>query len=363
MPYRKVDPRQLAQAVAGILNVGGLDAPKADVVAEYLVEGDMIGHSTHGVGLVEGYLDALARGEMNGSGEHEVLGDRGGCLTWDGRMLPGAWLVTAAIDEALGRIGRFGMVAIAIGRSHHTGALASYLRRATDRGLIAQISCSTASAARMAPFGGTSPVLTPNPIAIGLPTNGDPILIDLSASISTTTMTQQLAAAGQRYPGAWALKRSGEPTDDPREVAERGGTLMPLGGELKGYKGFALALMTDILGQGLAGFGRADRPGPMSLAVLVQLIDPAAFGGREAFLRQSTFTTDLCRSSPPAKAGGRIRLPGDSAAASRRAAQSAGVSVDGSVLDRLGARAAALGVDWPFANSRGDVVAHRAGAG
>ena len=47
---------------------------------------------------------------------------------------------------------------------------------------------------------GTKPVLTPNPLAIGFPTGGDPILIDLSASITTTTMTRTLAAQGERYP-------------------------------------------------------------------------------------------------------------------------------------------------------------------
>ena len=200
----------------------------------------------------------------------------------------------------------------------------------------------------MAPFGGTSPVLTPNPLAIGFPTGGDPILIDLSASITTTTLTRTLAARGERYPEQWALTAAGEPTDDPREVTERGGTLLPLGGTHKGYKGFGLALMVDVLTQGLADFGREDPPAPMSLAVFVQVIDPDAFGGRAAFVRRAGFVADACRAVPPVPGVSGVRVPGDGAARARRAALEHGVPVDAAVLDRLAGRAAGLGVGWPL---------------
>ena len=343
-----VDAAKLQQGVAQLLTGGGLEAAKAEIVAEVLVEADMIGHATHGVGLAGSYIDALGTGELRGAGEMTVLSDRGACITWDGNKLPGAWLIREALDLACERARTYGVVTVAIGRSHHTGALAAYMRRVTEQGLIAQISCSTASAARMAPFGGTAPVLTPNPLAMAFPTDADPIVIDVSASITTTTMTRQLAAAGERFPGEWGLTASGLPTDDPREVVSNGGTLMPLGGAQKGYKGFGLALMVDILGQGLAGNGRADEQDPMTLSVFIQVIDPEAFSGRDTFVRQSSFTAALCRTNPPAQGTKSVRVPGDSAAALRRKALQDGVAVDEDVLSKLGARAKAAGVDWPL---------------
>jgi L-lactate dehydrogenase len=349
----RVDTDGLRSGIAGLLGAAGMDAGKAAVVAEMLVEADLIGHHTHGTGLAEGYLDALASGELNGRGSYDVVADRGACVTWRGNRLPGAWLVREALDLACARVERFGVVTVAIGGSHHTGALAAYLRPVTERGYVAEICCSTTSAARMAPFGGTKPVLTPNPIAIGFPTGGDPILIDLSASITTTTMTRTLADTGARYPEPWALTAAGEPTDDPREVTERGGTLMPLGGAHKGYKGFGLALMVDVLSQGLADFGREDPPAPMSLAVFLQVLDPDAFGGRAAFARRAAFTAAACRSVPPASGVPGVRVPGDGAARSRRAALQDGVAVDPEVMRRLAARAAALGIAWPLAAPAG----------
>lgn len=345
----RVDPAALRDGLAGLFAAAGMDAAKAAVVAEMLVEADLIGHATHGTGLAAGYLDALASGEMNGSGSYDVVADRGACVTWAGNRLPGAWLLREALELACERAPRFGVVTVAIGGSHHTGALAAYLRRVTERGLVAEICCSTTSAARMAPFGGTTPVLTPNPLAVGLPTEGDPILIDVSASITTTTMTRTLAARGERYPDRWALTAAGEPTDDPREVTERGGTLLPLGGADKGHKGFGLALMVDVLSQGLADFGRADPPAPMSLAVFAQVIDPDAFGGRAAFAARAGFVADACRASPPAPGVAAVRVPGDGAARNRRAALAEGVPVDDAVLATLAERAARLGTDWPLA--------------
>ncbi len=248
----RVDASQLRAGISGLFAASGMDADKAAVVAEMLVEADLIGHSTHGSALAGSYLGALAAGELNGSGVPDVVADRGSCVTWRGNRLPGAWLIRQALDLACERAPQYGVVTVAIGGSHRTGALAAYLRQVTERGLVGEICCSTTSAARMAPFGGTRPVLTPNPLAIGFPTDGDPILIDLSASITTTTMTRSLAAKGERYPEQWALTATGEPTDDPCEVTVGGGTLMPLGGAHKGYKGFGLALMVDVLSQGLA---------------------------------------------------------------------------------------------------------------
>jgi LDH2 family malate/lactate/ureidoglycolate dehydrogenase len=345
---KRIDARVLRAGIADLLAAAGMDADKAAVVAEMLVEADLIGHSTHGTGLVAGYLDALASGEMNGSGGYEVVADRGACVTWRGHRLPGAWLVQRALDLACERAPEYGVVTVAIGGSHHTGALAAYLRPVTERGFIGEICCSTTSAARMAPFGGTTAVLTPNPLAIGFPTGGDPILIDLSASITTTTMTRSLAAKGERYPDKWALTSAGEPTDDPREVTERGGTLLPLGGTHKGYKGFGLALMVDVLSQGLADFGREDPPSPMSLAVFVQVIDPDAFGGRGAFARRAGFTAEACRAVAPAPGVAAVRVPGDGAARARRAGLEDGVPIDAAVLDELAARAATLGIPWPL---------------
>lgn len=344
----RITAPDLTEFATALLTSAGLDRALAKVTAEVLVEGDLIGHETHGVGLLPWYLAEIAAGNMATSGELEIIRDTGATFVWDGHLLPGAWLLRTALDQAAERVTTHGVVTGAIRNCHHTCALSAFMRPLTERGLIAQISVSNPAASRVAPFGGTRPLLTPNPIAAGFPTSTDPVLIDVSTSIVTTTMTQDMAKAGKRYPEDWLLTAAGQPSDDPKEMTERGGTIMPLGGARKGHKGYGLALMVELLGQGLSGKGRANTPpGPLAQSAFVQVIDPAAFAGLDAFVEQSDHLADACRANPPADAARPVRVPGDSAAAKRRDALSTGVPVDRDVWDRLTALATAADVAIP----------------
>ena len=104
---------------------------------------------------------------------------------------------------------------VVIRNSHHIGCLAAFLQRATDRGLMITVASSDPAVATVAPFGGRKAVYTPDPLAVGIPTDGDPILIDISASITTNGMAARLRREGKRFPGSWALDATGKPTDDP----------------------------------------------------------------------------------------------------------------------------------------------------
>lgn len=342
-----IEHRALTDFAARLLGAAGMAADKAAVQAEIVVEGDLIGHATHGVAQLPWYVDALASGEMAGDGEPEIIADRGASFAWNGRHLPGAWLLRGALDLACERVATHGVVSGALSNCHHTCALAAYLPRVTTRGHIALLNTSNPAAGRMAPFGGTRALLTPNPLAAGFPTGGDPVMIDISSSITTTTMTQTLAREGRRFPDRWALTAAGEPTDDPREVTERGGSLLPLGGADMGHKGYGLALLVELLSQGLAGFGRADRPAQLSQGVFLQVIDPDAFAGRDAFLRQADFLAAACRANPPAPGVDAVRLPGDNAMRKRRRALADGVPVAAATRARLGELAKRLGVAAP----------------
>jgi L-lactate dehydrogenase len=346
-----IDHRDLTAFVVRILAQAGMEADKAEVTAGILVEGDMIGHETHGVSLLHWYLDALADGSMAKSGNYDVVTDRGATFVWDGNLLPGAWLLTKALDQACERVADHGIVAAAIRNCHHTCALSAFMRGVTERGYIVQMSVSNPGAARVAPYGGTKALLTPNPTAAGFPTSGDPILIDVSCSITTTTMTQTLAKKGEAFPEDWGLTAAGEPTRDPRDITERGGSMMPLGGISKGHKGFGLALMVDLMGQGLSGRGRANTPpGTFAQSAFLQVIDPAFFSGLDTFTAQADYTAAASRENPPAAwNNGPVRMPGDSAAARRRSALSKGVPVSEATFEKLSSDAARLGVEMPRA--------------
>ncbi|MCP5149981.1 MAG: Ldh family oxidoreductase [Chromatiales bacterium] len=322
--------------VANLFRAGGLDAEKAAVVAQVLVEADLMGHTTHGLQLAAPYLRALDDGSMTADGEPEVVTDRGATVVWGGRRLPGTWLTVRAVDLAIERAASHGVACVVVRDSHHIACLAVYLRRAAERGCMVMVASSDPSVVSVAPYGGTRPTFTPNPLGVGYPTDGDPVLIDVSASITTNGMVDRAEREGRRLPGKWLLDASGHASDDPAVVrTDPPGSLLPIGGMDYGHKGFGLALMIEAMTQGLAGFGRAEPPRGWGASVFVQVMDPALFAGADAFARETGWMARACRASPTVPGVDAVRMPGDRALARRRRALAEGVALYPGIIEAL----------------------------
>ena len=347
MPHRPTAPA-LTEFAAALLTRAGLDRDKSHVVAEVLVEGDLLGHTTHGLALLPAYLGDLERGTMARSGEPGVIADFPAALTWDGRRLPGPWLVTRALDIARERARRNGVCTVVIRRSHHIGCLAAYLRPVAEDGLAVLLTCSDPTVRSVAPHGGRGAVYTPNPIAAAWPTEGEPVLLDVAMSIATNGLTNRLRAEGRHFPGQWAVDAAGEPTDDPAALAgSPPGALLPVGGLDHGHKGYALGLLVEALTGGLAGHGRADPDEGWTATVFLQVFAPALFAGDSEFRRQTEFVAAACRATPPRAGFGRVRLPGESALERRKAQLAHGVDLHPGILPALTPWAEKLGVALP----------------
>jgi L-lactate dehydrogenase len=339
---------ELIDFAASLFERAGLETDKARVTAEILVEGDLLGHTTHGLALLPAYLDAAASGAMRGTGHPERIAATTMVETWDGLRLPGPWLVLQAAELASARAAEFGLSAVSIRRSCHIGCLAAYLRPFAERGQMIVIACSDPSVASVAPFGGTRRVYTPNPLAAGWPSPGGPVMIDVSMSITTNGMTGRLRAEGKQFDHPWLLDAQGAPTRDPNAFfTDPPGSLLPLGGVESGHKGYALGLLLEALTSALAGHGRADQPTDWGASVLVMLIDPARFGGTAAFLRETGWMEQAVHDNPPGPSGARVRLPGERGLALRAEALARGVELHPSLPPMLAARAAKAGLAAP----------------
>ncbi|MGE0798577.1 MAG: Ldh family oxidoreductase [Lautropia sp.] len=320
----RYDADALTDFAEQLLVAAGLLPPVARDVAEVLVEGDLLGHDTHGLSLLGPYLAEIDKGAMTTLGEPEVISERSVAATWDGHRLPGPWLVRQAIAWARPRAQQHGTATVVIKRSHHIACLAAYLEKVARAGLVVEIYSSDPAVASVAPFGGTQAVFTPNPIAVGLPTSGNPIMIDISASVTTNGLSGRMRAAKVKGEYDWWLDSLGQPSNDPAVLfTNPPGTILPLGGLDAGHKGYGLALIVEALTGGLAGYGRADVPEGWGAAVMVRITDPAAFGGLAEFTWQTDWITDACHASAPRTPGQTVRLPGERGLA-RKAEQLAG---------------------------------------
>lgn len=339
---------ELLRFAESLLLEAGLDISMARAVSEVLVEGDLLGHDTHGLQLLPAYLTELERGLMAKTGEPRVVAERASIATWDGERLPGPWLVREAIAWARPRAQLHGSATVVIRRSHHIACLAAYLEPAARDGLLILLMCSDPSVASVAPFGGTQAVFTPNPMAVGIPTTTEPILIDISASVTTNGLSARLKNSGQRGAHDWWLDPLGQPSDDPAVLFARPpGTILPLGGLDAGHKGYGLALAIEALTGGLGGQGRADLVDGWGANVYLQLYDPEAFGGAGAFTWQTDWIVRACHASAPRVPGQPVRLPGERALARKREQLAHGVGLQHGILSALAPWASKLHVALP----------------
>lgn len=328
-----------------LLIAAGLEGSKAMDVAAILVTGDLLGHTTHGLALLAPYLSEIEKGAMAKSGFPAVITQREATELWDGKRLPGPWLTLRALDSASSMARAYGTGTVVIRRSHHIACLAAYLLRATEQRLIAIIQSSDPLLAAVVPHGGITPVMTPNPIAAGLPTSYDPILVDVSTSITSMGYTMQARDRGQKLPGAWLIDVDGNATDDPNAVlTEPKGALLPLGGLDAGHKGYALGLLVEAMTAGLGGFGRADPKEGWGATVLVQVIDPGAFAGADAFERQMDHMVDACHASKPRAGFDAVRLPGERGMHLLREQRERGIALRETIMPSLDQWAQKLGV-------------------
>lgn len=328
------EPDSLRQFACDVLMKAGLPDEPARSVAKGLVEADLYGHSTHGLALLPDYIDEIANGAMAKAGRPQIVSDFGAVALWDAGRLPGIWTTELAVAESGKRARAFGIGAVCLRRSHHIACLAAFLEAPARDGLALIILSSDPSDAHVAPFGGVTPVMTPNPIAVGIPAAPDPILIDVSTSITTAAMCARMRNAGTSLPGKWLLDRDGHVTDDA-QVMKQGGSILPIGGIDHGHKGYGLSLMVEALTQGLGGFGRADQPTEWGASVLVLAFAPEAFGGRDAFLRQMGWLVKACTKSDVPEGKPPVRLPGHAALKRKADAERNGLALDAARLAGL----------------------------
>jgi uncharacterized oxidoreductase len=197
---------------------------------------------------------------------------------------------------------------------NHVGRLGSFPEKLTARGLFGLASTNSPRHGHfVSPWGGREGRLATNPLAWAAPTDGAPLLMDMSTSMIAEGKIRVLLQEGLPVPEGSILDADGSPTTDPGKFyGPPRGTILPFGSPRLGYKGFGLGLMVEILGSALAGVP-LDPPGAKSSYVnglFLLAIDTEAFGESRVFrgLLQELF--DYVSSSPPAPGTEGVVLPG-----------------------------------------------------
>ena len=196
-----------------------------------------------------------------------------------------------------------GIGIVGASRTHFTGMFSYYLERVTAAGLVGMIAGSGPSA--VAPHGGTEPRFSTNPIAFGFPSDGLPVIWDISTSSIPHAEVLLAMRLGEPLPSGSAFDAEGNATTDPSKVL--GGGAMATWG---GHRGSGLALSVQLLSM-MAGQHNVHGPYPEpgDFGYLITAIDPGLFGSADEFRRSVSAYVEQIRQTRPLDPGTPVRLP------------------------------------------------------
>ena len=228
-------------------------ADEARVAADVLVRADLRGIDSHGVARLHTYFDMLELGRINPRPKPFVVRETPSTATFDGDNGLGLVVGPMANSLAMRKAEECGSGWVSVRNTNHYGIAGWYVLEALKRDLIGW--AMTNSTKLVAPLWGAERMLGTNPIAIAFPGKEEPpIVIDLATCAAAFGKIEIAKRRGDPVPSGWAIDKSGAVTTDPQCMID-GGALLPLGSDRErgGHKGYALALMVDVLSAVLSG--------------------------------------------------------------------------------------------------------------
>ena len=327
----------LTRAIEAIVAAGGSDAREAKLVAENLVLANLLGHDSHGIGMIPRYIAALLEGGLAANAHPRVNLDAGALLALDGCKGYGQVIGYEAMQMAIERAAKHGSCVMTLGNSHHLGRIGHWAEMAVARGLVSIHFVNVLSHARVAPYGGRDARFGTNPCCIGVPLPGEPpFLLDYATSAVAQGKLRVAHNKGVKVPPGRLIDDVGEATDDPRyAVVPPYGAMLPFGE----HKGSGMALACELLGGALSGGGtwhyEESSQQRVLNGMLAILIDPAKLGTADAFAREARLFLDWLRKGRPAPGVDKVRLAGEPERDLRAKREREGVPVDATTWEEI----------------------------
>ena len=343
MSEKLISPRKLTAFAASCLEKLGLTQDDAGLVAQTLVAANLRGVDSHGIVRLPHYATRLRNGTVKSKPAIQVRRTGPSTARVDGDGGMGQLVAVRAMGEAIALARETGVGVVGAHDSSHCGACAYFVEMAIDAGMIGIALTHTDSI--MMPPGMKRIFLGSNPIAFGAPAGKEPpIIVDMSTTYAAWGKIIVARQESKPIPADWALDASGRPTTDPSQAVG----LAPAGG----HKGYALALMIEILCAQLTGspfglhvtkmYGELDKP--RNLGHFMLALDPSRFTDASAFRSQIDLFVREIHAQEAADPERPPLAPGDPERLCAIARSRNGVPLGQGVLAELNALGVALGV-------------------
>ncbi len=348
MPDTLVSERPLHNFVAELFRAVGVSEDHANRAARALIWADLRGIASHGVRLVPMNLRRLQNGGANPQPDIRRISGTGALELWDGDFGLGMVIASLCMERATELANEHGVGWVSARSGNHLSAAGAYAAEVVARGFVG-ISLSNSSMS-VAIHGSATRSIGNNPMAIGFPTPQFPMILDMSAGISSGGRLGTMRRLGIPIPEEWLVA--------PKEPAGARPAIVPMGAlEGAGAKGSGIAIMIEaltgviaaggILGDLMKGVGFSPTTPDDSSFTMIAL-DPRRFLSAEEYAEKAESLVRQLKAVPPAPDVEEILLPGERGWRETEQRREHGIPLPEDTMESLDTVAVELDVATPW---------------
>jgi uncharacterized oxidoreductase len=338
---------ELHALIRDVCSAAGSAEREAALVADHLVEANLTGHDSHGVGLLPIYVEKVREGLLLPNRHAELVDERGAVLIVEGHRGYGQVIGYEAMELGIARARDHGVALLAIRNSFHLGRIGHYGEQCARAGCASVHFVNVVDHPPLqAPYGGGEARFSTNPFCAALPgENGAAVVLDMATSRIAIGKARVACNKGEAVPDDSVLDADGRPTRDPAVMFRKPqGALVSMGE----HKGSGLAIICELLAGALTG-GRTAQPGHPQAGGIINnmlsvVIDAEAFGPRAALTSEIDALVGYVKSARPRAGFDEVLVPGEPERRRRAERLAEGIEVDERTWAEILGAAAALGV-------------------
>jgi len=310
-----IKEQDMQKVIIEIIKQAGSEDDEARLVAEHLVRSNVLGHDSHGVGVLPYYIEHLSKDLLKPNTPAKLVKEDGSILIFDGQLGYGQRTASEAMDAAIAKCKETGVAVVVLRNAHHIGRVGAYGEQSIKAGVVSIHFVNVIGHGPVvAPFGGRDSRLTTNPVCMAMPgtKNTEPILLDMATSKIPMGKARVAMNIGKPLEDNMVLDGEGNPTNDPSVMfSEPHGSLVAFGL----HKGYGIAFFCDLLAGALGGGGTIqpenERVGNIVNSMLAFVVDPERLIDLEWMQHEIDALVAYVKASPPRDPENPVMVAGD----------------------------------------------------
>lgn len=355
-----VDDGRLHDYVADIFRAASSSDREARLIARHLVDSNLRGHDSHGVGSIPVYVRNLQSGDLLPNQSLTTVTETDSFLICDGNGGYGQVMAHDAMEIGIAKARDKGLALVGLRNSHHIGRIGHWAEQCAAAGLVSIHFVNVVSDPSVAPFGGVAARVGTNPFSVGIPRDGKrPIVLDFATSKLAVGKVRVALNHGKPLPPGALLTADGQPTTDPSILfGQPKGILLPFGD----HKGWGLSFICELLGAALIGGKTQSGPKKRNATIncmLSIIISPEHLGTEDVLSPEIDTFVGWVRSGGNAD----VLLPGDLEAVTTEERKAGGVPIDAKSWSDIVAAGRQVGAEPPADIFRDAITPQAARAG